>query len=54
MGKPMDWMYEGPSALVNREDYLLGRKVDKSFELMEANEKGTSAWLSEAEKGIIY
>ena len=46
-------MYEGPSALVNREDYLLGRKVDKSFQLLEAAEKGgNSAWLSEAEKGL--
>ncbi len=44
-------MYDGPSALVNREDYLLGRKVDKSFQMLEAAEKGNSAWLSEAEKG---
>lgn len=51
-GKTLDWMYDGPSALVNREDYLLGRKVDKSFQMLEAAEKGNSAWLSEAEKGI--
>lgn len=26
------WMYEGAKSLVNREDYLLGKKVDKNFE----------------------
>ncbi|XP_021967845.1 pre-mRNA-splicing factor CWC25 homolog isoform X1 [Folsomia candida] len=51
-GKTLDWMYDGPSALVNREDYLLGRKVDKSFQMLEAAEKGNSAWLSEAEKDL--
>uniref|UniRef100_A0A914C880 Pre-mRNA-splicing factor CWC25 homolog n=1 Tax=Acrobeloides nanus TaxID=290746 RepID=A0A914C880_9BILA len=27
------WMYEGPKSLVNREDYLTGKKIDKNFEL---------------------
>jgi hypothetical protein len=50
----MDWMYKGPSALVNREDYLLGRKIDKSLQLLEEAEKGnTNTWLSEAEKGEL-
>ncbi|CAB3403249.1 unnamed protein product [Caenorhabditis bovis] len=26
------WMYEGAKSSVNREDYLLGKKVDKNFE----------------------
>lgn len=25
--KDIKWMYEGPKSLVNREDYLLGKKV---------------------------
>ncbi|PIO69819.1 hypothetical protein TELCIR_08346 [Teladorsagia circumcincta] len=30
--KDIGWMYEGAKSLVNREDYLLGKKVDKNFE----------------------
>uniref|UniRef100_A0A914XN05 Pre-mRNA-splicing factor CWC25-like protein n=1 Tax=Plectus sambesii TaxID=2011161 RepID=A0A914XN05_9BILA len=29
----LNWMYEGTKAIVHREDYLTGRKVDKNFEL---------------------
>ncbi|KAH7730692.1 Pre-mRNA splicing factor [Aphelenchoides avenae] len=29
----VQWMYEGPKSSVNREDYLLGKKIDKNFEL---------------------
>jgi len=47
----MEWMYK-PSALVNREDYLLGRSVDKSFCLLEAVEKtGDFNYADEVEKG---
>ncbi|RWS27368.1 pre-mRNA-splicing factor CWC25-like protein [Leptotrombidium deliense] len=35
----MQWMYKGISGIVDREDYLLGRKVDKTFELLEQEEK---------------
>lgn len=28
----MDWMYRDSSQVVDREEYLLGRKVDKQFE----------------------
>jgi len=28
----LDWMYRGPGAMVNQEDYLMGRPVDKTFE----------------------
>ncbi|KAI1710595.1 pre-mRNA splicing factor domain-containing protein [Ditylenchus destructor] len=31
--KNLEWMYEGPKSSINREDYLLGKKVDKNFEL---------------------
>ncbi|VDP10676.1 unnamed protein product [Soboliphyme baturini] len=35
----MEWMYEGPSSTVNRDDYLTGRKIDKNFELYGSNIK---------------
>lgn len=47
----MEWMYKGPTALVNREDYLLGRKVDKAFQLLEEEEKGKFSYADEVEKG---
>ncbi|XP_055837710.1 pre-mRNA-splicing factor CWC25 homolog [Episyrphus balteatus] len=37
--KKLEWMYKSSSELINREDYLLGRPIDKAFELMEAEEK---------------
>ena len=39
--KKLDWMYKGPNKLVNREDYLLGRPIDKSFEQIVQAEKDT-------------
>ncbi|CAL1291283.1 unnamed protein product [Larinioides sclopetarius] len=36
----LDWMYQGPAAMVNREEYLLGRKIDKTFETMQLMENG--------------
>lgn len=37
--KKLDWMYKGPNQMVNREEYLLGRPVDKAFEQMKQAEK---------------
>ncbi|XP_012281019.1 pre-mRNA-splicing factor CWC25 homolog isoform X2 [Orussus abietinus] len=37
--KKLDWMYKGPNQMVNREDYLLGRPIDKPFEQMAQTEK---------------
>ncbi|XP_014472916.1 PREDICTED: pre-mRNA-splicing factor CWC25 homolog [Dinoponera quadriceps] len=37
--KKLDWMYKGPNQMVNREEYLLGRPVDKAFEQMVQAEK---------------
>ncbi|KAM3722721.1 Pre-mRNA-splicing factor [Dirofilaria immitis] len=31
--RQLAWIYEGTKSLVNREDYLLGKRVDKNFEL---------------------
>uniref|UniRef100_A0A2L2Y1C5 Putative coiled-coil domain-containing protein n=1 Tax=Parasteatoda tepidariorum TaxID=114398 RepID=A0A2L2Y1C5_PARTP len=36
----LDWMYQGPAAMVNREEYLLGRKIDKTFETLQQIESG--------------
>ena len=48
----MEWMYK-PTALVNREDYLLGRSVDKSLKMLEEAEKGNPfSYADEVEKGI--
>lgn len=37
--RKLEWMYKGPA--VNREEYLLGRTVDKTFETMDAQEKAS-------------
>lgn len=37
--KKLDWMYKGPNENVNREEYLLGRPIDKQFEQMAQAEK---------------
>ncbi|KZC08581.1 Pre-mRNA-splicing factor CWC25 like protein [Dufourea novaeangliae] len=37
--KKLDWMYKGPNQLINREDYLLGKPIDKSFEQIAQTEK---------------
>ncbi|XP_058059011.1 pre-mRNA-splicing factor CWC25 homolog isoform X2 [Anopheles bellator] len=41
--KKLEWMYRGPSQLVNREEYLLGRTVDKTFEDLDAQEKAATS-----------
>ncbi|XP_052053869.1 pre-mRNA-splicing factor CWC25 homolog [Apodemus sylvaticus] len=40
----LDWMYQGPGGMVNRDEYLLGRPIDKYvFEKMEEREAGCSS-----------
>lgn len=39
----LDWMYQGPAALVDREQYLTGRQIDKTFEILEQHEKSNFA-----------
>lgn len=39
--KKLDWMYKGPNQMVSREEYLLGRPVDKAFEQLQQTEKDT-------------
>lgn len=35
----VDWLYSGPASSVNREEYLLGKKIDRLVDptLAEAN-----------------
>ncbi|XP_015607740.1 pre-mRNA-splicing factor CWC25 homolog [Cephus cinctus] len=37
--KKLDWMYKGPNQSINREDYLLGKAIDKPFEQLAQAEK---------------
>lgn len=37
--KKLEWMYKTSGELLNREEYLLGRTIDKNFERAEAEEK---------------
>ncbi|XP_042330988.1 pre-mRNA-splicing factor CWC25 homolog [Sceloporus undulatus] len=40
----LEWMYQGPGGMVNRDEYLMGRPVDKFvFESMEDKEAGCSS-----------
>lgn len=39
--RKLEWMYKGPA--VNREEYLLGRTVDKNYETLDAQEKAAAA-----------
>ncbi|XP_021927759.1 pre-mRNA-splicing factor CWC25 homolog isoform X2 [Zootermopsis nevadensis] len=39
----LDWMYKGPGGMVDREEYLLGRAIDKSFEQMQHAEKASTS-----------
>ena len=38
--KDVQWMYKGLSGNVDREEYLTGRKVDKTFDLIRQEEEG--------------
>lgn len=37
--KKLEWMYKGPESSMNREEYLLGRSIDRKFEQNDAAEK---------------
>ncbi|XP_076315777.1 uncharacterized protein LOC143228368 [Tachypleus tridentatus] len=53
----LDWMYQGPAGLVNREDYLLGRHIDKTFDMLQQAEEEKEAEnineLGEPSTGVI-
>jgi hypothetical protein len=48
----LDWMYKGPGGLVDREEYLLGRAIDKSFEQMQHAEKASASSKNIVELGM--
>ncbi|CAD6219267.1 GSCOCG00004886001-RA-CDS [Cotesia congregata] len=39
--KKLDWMYTKPQNSINREEYLLGKKIDKNFEKIASAEKNS-------------
>nr|XP_006813076.1 PREDICTED: pre-mRNA-splicing factor CWC25 homolog isoform X2 [Saccoglossus kowalevskii] len=48
----LDWMYQGAGNQVNREDYLLGKSVDKS--IMDANNEHVVAEEDDQSVGAIF
>ena len=51
--RKLEWMYKGPQ--VNREEYLLGRTVDKNFEQLDAQEKaGPSVGISQPKNHVEH
>ncbi|XP_049964720.1 pre-mRNA-splicing factor CWC25 homolog isoform X1 [Schistocerca serialis cubense] len=39
----LEWMYKKPGELVDREEYLLGRSIDKTFEQIQESEKAAAS-----------
>ncbi|XP_055638846.1 pre-mRNA-splicing factor CWC25 homolog [Toxorhynchites rutilus septentrionalis] len=51
--RKLEWMYKG--AQVNREEYLLGRSVDKTFEQLDAQEKaGPSVGITQPKNHVEH
>ncbi|XP_055595891.1 pre-mRNA-splicing factor CWC25 homolog [Uranotaenia lowii] len=51
--RKLEWMYRGPQ--VNREEYLLGRTVDKHFEQLDAQERaGPSVGISQPKNHVEH
>lgn len=48
----MDWMYKGLAGNVDREEYLIGRKIDKTFEIMQ-KEENPNKYQDEEESALI-
>ena len=48
----LDWMYKGPGGMVDREEYLLGRAIDRSFEQMQQAEKVSTSTKNTVELGL--
>ncbi|XP_054167968.1 pre-mRNA-splicing factor CWC25 homolog [Oppia nitens] len=48
----LDWMYKGVRGLVDNEDYLTGRKIDKTFEIISAEENPTKGDLEGLEGSV--
>lgn len=50
----LDWMYQGVAGFVDREQYLLGRKVDKNFEILKKEEDGVEEKDEDQQPGAIF
>lgn len=51
--RKLEWMYKGPQ--VNRDEYLMGRAVDKNFEQLDAQEKaGTSVGITQPKNHVEH
>lgn len=51
----LEWMYKGPNNQVNREEYLLGRSIDKTFEqVQEAEKSSLRAGIGEHDKCKLF
>ena len=48
----MDWMYKGVSGLVDKEEYLTGRRIDKTFEIINKSETQSKGDLDAFEPSI--
>jgi len=48
----LDWMYKGPGGVVDREEYLLGRAIDKSFEQTQQGERASTSSKNTVELGM--
>lgn len=51
----LDWMYQGPAALVDREQYLTGRTLDKTFDILEQMENKNQTYETSTDQpGAIF
>ncbi|XP_065094051.1 pre-mRNA-splicing factor CWC25 homolog [Ochlerotatus camptorhynchus] len=51
--RKLEWMYKGPQ--VNRDEYLMGRAVDKNFEKLDSQEKaGTSVGITQPKNHVEH
>lgn len=51
--RKLEWMYKGPQ--VNRDEYLLGRAVDKNFEQLDSQEKaGPSVGITQPKNHVEH
>ena len=48
----LDWKYKGAGGAVDREEYLLGRAIDKSFEQMHQAERASTSSRNTVELGM--
>ncbi|XP_064465925.1 pre-mRNA-splicing factor CWC25 homolog [Ornithodoros turicata] len=50
----LDWMYQGVAGLVDRDQYLMGRKVDKNFEILQQEEEGIEQQDEDQLPGAVF